>query len=101
MLHNENYSKNGIYVKRQFECEIKRIDSASHIRFESHICLSYLEQSDETISTYAKEISNKRHRVYYIQRQTCTSQSSKVEYEWHLFLFLWSSSLIEGRFSVQ
>jgi hypothetical protein len=40
-----------------------------------------------------------------IQRQMCTSHSSKVEHEWHLFLFLWPSSLsiisIEGRFSVQ
>jgi hypothetical protein len=29
MLHNENYSKNGIYVKRQGECEIERIESYS------------------------------------------------------------------------
>lgn len=78
-----------------------RLSGSSHIRFESHRSLSYLEVSDKTIPTYAREISNKRHSVHYIQRQMCTSHSSKFEHEWHLFLFLWSSSLIEGRFSVQ
>ncbi len=65
-----------------------RLSWSSHIRFESHICLSYLELSDKTMSKHAREISNTRHRVYYIQRQMCTSLSSKVEHEWHLFFFM-------------
>ena len=63
---DENYSKNGIYVKRQFECEIKRIESYS-IRIA--YWLFYLEQSDKIISTYAREISNNRNSVIYIQWQ--------------------------------
>jgi hypothetical protein len=62
-LNDENYSKNGIYVKRQLECEIKWIESYS-IRIAY-----YLELSDKTISTYAREICNISHCVFYIQRQ--------------------------------
>ncbi len=60
---------------------------------------TYLELSDKTISTYARDISNKRHRVYYIQRQMCTSHRSKAEQA--PLSYSWSSSLIEGRFSIQ
>jgi hypothetical protein len=81
MLHNKNYSKNGIYVSVNLNV---RFSGSS---FESHISLSYLELSDKTISTFARQISNERHRVWYIQRQMCTSHSRKVEKEWHLFLF--------------
>jgi hypothetical protein len=46
-LHHDNeiYSKNGNYLKRQFECEIKRIESYS-IRIAYMPILSGAESAD-------------------------------------------------------
>jgi hypothetical protein len=67
MLHNENYSNNGIYLKRKNV----RSSESGRIRFESHICLSYLELSDKTISTYARDIAKFKDIVYITSSGKC------------------------------